>query len=349
MINLLPPHPNCRTGTANGVPAGPDPRAYRLNGNPVGRSIDHSNPTNQKSHPGRTITLLFTLAIALFTTIPSAPAALFFDASATNELPVGSSREITVYLAANTNVSSAGITFHYDPADLFVNFVGLDYSSFGGPTQAVHMLRVETNRITFAVSRFAGDAYTAATNERIASLIITRLTNDAVTITTSESFTGKPGGNEFTPLALPPITLQATAEDTDGDGINDEWESFWFSNLDTADASTDFDGDGTLDIDHFLNDTNPRIPYLVSTPYLNAFTRSGPTRLALTFPTDSNALYRLQSQTSLLNQVWSDLVFSLTPSGVASAGSFTGTGTNTTLYLELPGNEAQFFRLELRE
>jgi hypothetical protein len=179
--------------------------------------------------------------------------------------------------------------------------------------------------------------------------LITRLTNDAVTITTSESFTGKPGGNEFTPLALPPITLQATAEDTDGDGINDAWENLWFSNLDTADASTDFDGDGTLDINHFLNDTNPRIPHLVSTPYLDAFTRSGPTRLALTFPTDSNALYRLQSQTSLFNQVWSDLVFSLTPSGALSAESLTGTGTNTTLYLDLPGTSAQFFRLQLRE
>jgi hypothetical protein len=44
--------------------------------------------------------------------------------------------------------------------------------------------------------------------------------------------------------------------DTDGDGMLDEWELEYFGTLD-RDGSKDFDGDGILDLDEFLNGTDP--------------------------------------------------------------------------------------------
>lgn len=42
------------------------------------------------------------------------------------------------------------------------------------------------------------------------------------------------------------------SSDTDGDGIADEWEMLWFGNLTTANATSDFDNDGTSDLREFL-------------------------------------------------------------------------------------------------
>ncbi len=41
--------------------------------------------------------------------------------------------------------------------------------------------------------------------------------------------------------------------DTDGDGIDDNWELIYFPNLDTADQFSDFDGDGYTDLQEYLN------------------------------------------------------------------------------------------------
>ena len=48
--------------------------------------------------------------------------------------------------------------------------------------------------------------------------------------------------------------------DSDGDGIDDTWELDNFGDLTTADETTDFDNDGLLDIDEFLNGTDPKNP-----------------------------------------------------------------------------------------
>ncbi len=48
--------------------------------------------------------------------------------------------------------------------------------------------------------------------------------------------------------------------DSDGDGIPDSWELGNFGDLTTADETTDFDNDGLLDIDEFLNGTDPNNP-----------------------------------------------------------------------------------------
>ena len=52
----------------------------------------------------------------------------------------------------------------------------------------------------------------------------------------------------------------ATEPDTDGDGLPDPWEMSIFGDLTTASDTTDFDGDGLLDIDEYRNNTDPKNP-----------------------------------------------------------------------------------------
>jgi len=52
----------------------------------------------------------------------------------------------------------------------------------------------------------------------------------------------------------------ATEPDTDGDGLPDPWEMSFFGDLTTASDTTDFDGDGLLDIDEYRNNTDPKNP-----------------------------------------------------------------------------------------
>lgn len=48
--------------------------------------------------------------------------------------------------------------------------------------------------------------------------------------------------------------------DTDGDGIADAWERTWFGNLTTANASSDYDHDGSTDLQEYLAGTSPTDP-----------------------------------------------------------------------------------------
>lgn len=48
-------------------------------------------------------------------------------------------------------------------------------------------------------------------------------------------------------------------DDTDGDGMPDDWEMDHFGTLD-QDRKSDFDGDGILDLDEYLNGTDPTDP-----------------------------------------------------------------------------------------
>ena len=49
------------------------------------------------------------------------------------------------------------------------------------------------------------------------------------------------------------ITINTSFPDVDGDGIDDNWELRYFGDLDTADATSDYDGDGYTDLQEFLN------------------------------------------------------------------------------------------------
>ena len=52
------------------------------------------------------------------------------------------------------------------------------------------------------------------------------------------------------------ITVGSTFVDSDGDGIDDSWEMEHFGNLITANATSDYDGDGYSDKQEYLNSKN---------------------------------------------------------------------------------------------
>ena len=56
--------------------------------------------------------------------------------------------------------------------------------------------------------------------------------------------------------------------DSDGDGIGDSWEIAEFGDLITADDTTDFDGDGSSDLDEFRYDSDPQYapPFVDTAP-----------------------------------------------------------------------------------
>lgn len=70
------------------------------------------------------------------------------------------------------------------------------------------------------------------------------------------------------------LTVQAVIPDTDGDGIDDNWEMAYFGNLTTANSTSDFDGDGYTDLQEYLNqlaglndpEGNPFDPKAVNAP-----------------------------------------------------------------------------------
>jgi len=49
------------------------------------------------------------------------------------------------------------------------------------------------------------------------------------------------------------ISINATVNDTDGDGIADSWEMSYFGNLTTANKTSDYDKDGYTDLQEYLN------------------------------------------------------------------------------------------------
>ena len=65
------------------------------------------------------------------------------------------------------------------------------------------------------------------------------------------------------PLAARPklvVTYEIPVADSDGDGLPDNWERSFFPNLTTANATSDFDKDGTTDLAEYIAGTSPVNP-----------------------------------------------------------------------------------------
>jgi len=52
-------------------------------------------------------------------------------------------------------------------------------------------------------------------------------------------------------------TLLTVTADDDGDGVSDAWEITWFGNTNTVNSTSDYDGEGLLDLEEFQMGTSP--------------------------------------------------------------------------------------------
>ncbi len=98
------------------------------------------------------------------------------------------------------------------------------------------------------------------------------------------------------------ISMSSNADDTDGDGIPDDWEQVHAGNLEMMNNDTDSDGDGILDIDEYIGGTQPTnsASYLMIAELKNGF---GPTSgNVLQWDSVSGRLYHVYWTTSLINQ-----------------------------------------------
>ncbi|MCW5211863.1 hypothetical protein VU04_03010 [Desulfobulbus sp. TB] len=69
-------------------------------------------------------------------------------------------------------------------------------------------------------------------------------------------------GNTYTTSVITAsceVTANFEAIDNDGDGIGDSWEMLYFSNLTTADATSDYDQDNYSDLQEYLNWFNEKL------------------------------------------------------------------------------------------
>jgi hypothetical protein len=108
--------------------------------------------------------------------------------------------------------------------------------------------------------------------------------------------------------------------DSDGDGIADAFELTYAGNLGTMTAATDHDGDGELDLDEYLEGTNPFDPN--SKLQITSFvTNSNGSSSAIVWTSVTSRKYRVQKNPDLLSS-WTTVLNNIVP----SAGTTTSSG-----------------------
>ena len=138
-------------------------------------------------------------------------------------------------------------------------------------------------------------------------------------------------------------TLQAASiytADDDVDGIADVWERENFTNLTSANALTDADGDGISDKDEYLADTNPNDSNskLRIIDHLVQFRpNEGYNDWDVTFTSSPRRLYRIQTSTDLGATPWLD-----------ASGLFPGSaGSSTTQEISVQPAPKNFLRVSV--
>lgn len=124
----------------------------------------------------------------------------------------------------------------------------------------------------------------------------------------------------------------ANGADTDGDGIADAWERQKFSNLTTANATSDFDHDGASDKAEYLADTNPNDANskLVITTFA---TPRGGTFPTLTWNSTLSRQYRIEKTLNLSTAPWLDSGLGLiSPDSGTTTRSFADTNAPVRFY-----------------
>ena len=123
-------------------------------------------------------------------------------------------------------------------------------------------------------------------------------------------------------------------DDTDGDGLDDDWEMAFFNTL-ARDGSGDFDGDGVSDRGEFFAGTDPTNQGSVLRTTTLVMQGGGNT--AILWEAVPGRTYQVQFKNSLRDPSWSVLP------GTVTAASTTGVMTDTTA----SGAPQRFYRLML--
>ena len=116
-------------------------------------------------------------------------------------------------------------------------------------------------------------------------------------------------------------TTTLARPDTDADGIADSWEMLNFSNLTSATATSDRDGDGTSDLAEYTAGTDPKDP--TSTLRITAHSYPSPTTANLTWTSVTTRNYRLEYDEDLVGPWTNSALGTLAPTGSLTSGNLT--------------------------
>jgi hypothetical protein len=132
----------------------------------------------------------------------------------------------------------------------------------------------------------------------------------------------------------PVYTLRVVMLDTDGDGMDDDWERAWFNGL-AQNATSDFDADGASDRDEFRAGTNPKDSH--SQFRILRVRTSAANTVEIRWSAVAGRIYRVLSALSVSGATWTNV-----PSGrvVALADPDGWTGPQPTA-------SQQFYRVEV--
>jgi hypothetical protein len=131
------------------------------------------------------------------------------------------------------------------------------------------------------------------------------------------------------------FVLKLSAGDTDGDGMDDDWEMTYFSNLD-RDGNGDFDNDGVTDKDEFLAGTSPSNNSSVFRTMTITPVAGGPATIL--WPSVTGCRYQVQYKNAITDPTWT--TFNAIIPGNGGTASYVDNGPITS-------TQQRFYRVVL--